>query len=102
MKQNENKVLLHTRFGLRLLQVLIIVLCMVLVMRCVAIYQDNKIIDEQVRVEYFDKGFASGMKKSQGLPIDPEPQFKNYALNKAYRDGYRQGWDSGSVQGKRN
>jgi hypothetical protein len=34
------------------------------------------------------------MKKSQGLPVDPEPQFKNYALKKAYRDGYRQGWDS--------
>ena len=94
MEQEEKKLPFHRLFGLRLLQVLLIILCMVLVKRCVDIYHDNKITDQQIKIEYFEKGFASGMKKSQGLPVDPEPQFKNYALKKAYRDGYRQGWDS--------
>ena len=95
MESKEEKTPLHTRFGLRLLQVLLIVFALVLVRRCVDIYHDNKVSSEQVRVEYFEKGYASGMKKAQGLPETPEPQFKNYALKKTYRDGYRQGWDKG-------
>ena len=95
MEQKEEKIPSHTRFGLRLLQVLIIVLALVLVRRCVAVYHDNKLINEQVKTEYFEKGYSSGMKKAQGLPETLEPQFKNYALKKAYRDGYRLGWDKG-------
>jgi hypothetical protein len=67
--------------------VLLIVLSMVLVKRCVDIYLDNKISARQIKVEYFEKGFANGMKKSKGLPVDPEPRLKNYALKKADRDG---------------
>ena len=100
MEQEEKKNPLHVRFGLRLLQVLIIVLAMVLVKRCVNIYHENKIIDQQIKLEYFEKGFASGMKKSMGLQEDPEPLFKNYALKKSYRDGYRQGWDQGREKEK--
>jgi len=95
MAQKEEKVPFHTRFGLRLLQVLLVVFALLLVKRCVDIYHDNKLTDEQVKIEYFEKGYAGGMKKAQGLPEDQEPQFKNYALEKAYRDGYRQGWDKG-------
>ena len=95
MTQKEEKVPFHTRFGLRLLQVLLVVFALLLIKRCVDIYHDNKLTDEQVKIEYFEKGYAGGMKKAQGLPEDQEPQFKNYALEKAYRDGYRQGWDKG-------
>ena len=98
MSQKENKLPFHTHFGLRLLQVLLIVLCTILVKRCVDIYYANRVIDEGTEVEYFEKGYANGMKSSTGLSKDPEPQFKNYALKKAYREGYRQGWDSGRKQ----
>ena len=94
MEQKEEKIPFHRHFGLRLLQVMLIVLSIVLVKRCVNIYHENKITDQQIKIEYFEKGFASGRKKSMGLPQDPEPQFKNYALKKAYWDGYRQGWDT--------
>jgi hypothetical protein len=100
MEQRESKLPYHRRFGLRLLQVLIIILCLILVKRCVNIYYENRVIDEQVKVEYFERGYANGMKKSTGLPLNPEPHFENYALKKAYRDGYRQGWDSGRKEGK--
>jgi hypothetical protein len=95
MAQNEEKIPFHRLFGLRFLQVLIIILCIVLVKRCVDIYYENRDIDEQLKVEYFEKGFASGRKKSMGLQKDPEPQFNKYALKKTYRKGYRQGWDLG-------
>ena len=94
MEQKEEKIPFHRHFGLRLLQVMLIVLSMLLVKRCVNIYHENKITDQQIKIEYFEKGFDSGTKKSMGLPQNPEPQFKNYALKKAYRDGYRQGWDT--------
>ena len=95
MAQKEEKIPFHRHFGLRLLQILIIVLCLALVKRCVVIYHENKTTDEQIKIEFFEKGFDSGMKKSMGLPQNPEPQFKKDALKKAYRDGYRQGWDTG-------
>lgn len=100
IKPKEEKIPFHTRFGLRLLQVLLIVFALLLVKRCVNIYHDNKLTTEQIKIEYFEKGFASGMKKAQGLPEDQEPLFKNYALKKAYRDGYRQGWDKGREKEK--
>ena len=101
MIQKEKKIPFHRHFGLRLLQVLIIILCMVLVKRCVDLYHENKTTDEQIKIEYFEKGFTSGKNKSMGLPVGPEPQFKNYALKKAYRDGYRQGWDTGRKKEQR-
>jgi len=100
MEQKEEKIPFHRHFGLRLLQVLIIVFSIVLVQRCVALYHANRITDEQTNKEYFEKGFESGMNKSMALSQDPEPQFKNYALKKAYRDGYRQGWDTGRENSK--
>ncbi|MFC1843543.1 hypothetical protein ACFLZ5_01985 [Thermodesulfobacteriota bacterium] len=73
---------------------------MLLFKRCVDIYHENKITDQQIKIEYFEKGFASGKKKSMGISEDPEPQFKNYALKKSYRNGYRQGWDTGREEKK--
>ena len=90
----KEKIPFHTHFGLRFLQVLLIVFALLLIHRCVAIYHDNRLTSEDTKLEYFDKGFASGMRKAQGLAEDPEPEFANYALKKAYRDGYRQGWDN--------
>ena len=98
MAQKEEKIPFHRRFGLRLLQVQLIVFALVLMKRCVDIYQDNKLTGEQIKMEYFEKGYASGIKKARDLPEEPEPQFKNYALKKAYRDGYRQGWDRGKSE----
>ena len=93
MKEKDEKIPFHTRFGLRLLQVLLVIFSLLLVKRCVDIYQDNRLTDAQLKIEYFDKGYATGMKRAKGLSGEPKPQFKNYALKKACRDGYRQGWD---------
>ena len=100
MEQKEEKLPFHRLFGLRLLQVLLIVLSLLLVKRCTDIYHDNKQSDQQVKIEYFEKGFASGMKRSMGVSEDPEPLFRNYELKKAYRDGYRKGWDKGREKGQ--
>ena len=89
------KIPFHRRFGLRFLQVLLIVCAFLLIRRCIVIYQDNRLTSDDLKIEYFDKGFANGLKKAQGLSADQEPGFSNYALKKAYRDGYRQGWDKG-------
>jgi len=95
MVPKENKIPFHFRFGLRLLQVLIIIVALLLVKRCVNLYYDNKFTDQRTKIEYFDKGFANGMNKARGMPETPEPQFKNYTFKKAYRDGFRRGWDKG-------
>jgi hypothetical protein len=101
MKLKDNLPPFHTRFGLRLLQILLIVFALLLIKRCVAIYHDNKLTGEEIKLEYFEKGYASGMNKAMNLPDKPVPQFKNYGLKKAYRDGYRQGWDMGREKAKK-
>ena len=101
MDIQEEKIPFHTRFGLRLLQVLLLVFALLLIKRCVDIYHDNKLTSKQTEIEYFEKGYASGVKKAQGSVENGEPVFKNYALKKAYREGYRQGWDKGRETGKR-
>jgi hypothetical protein len=95
MDTSENKIPIHTRLGLRLLQILLIIFALLLVKRCVYLYLDNRMIDQRIQTEYFEKGFVSGLNSSRGMEQESEPQFKNYALEKAYRDGYRQGWDKG-------
>ena len=94
-KKNEEKIPFHTRFGLRFLQVLLIVFALLLLKRCVDIYSHNKITDEQIKIEYFEKGYENGWQKALNGTETNEPPFKNYTLKKAYRDGYREGWDSG-------
>ena len=95
MEKQDKKIPFHTRFGLRFLQVLLVLFAILLIKRCVYIYQDNKLTGQQIKTEYFEKGYANGLKKAEGFPEGPKPQFKNYALKKAYRDGYRRGWDKG-------
>lgn len=101
MKKKEDKLPFHRHFGLRLLQVLLIVFSLLLIKRCVDIYRENKLSDQQIIIEFYNKGFENGMNKSKGFSIDPEPQFKNYTLKKAYLDGYRQGWDKGREKEKK-
>ncbi len=95
MEQKDNKIPHHTRFGLRFLQVLLVIFALLLFKRCVGIYNDYKVTSEQIKMEYFEKGYDNGLKKARGLSEDQEPEFGNYALKQAYRDGYRQGWDEG-------
>ena len=95
MAPEEERVPFHRRFGLRLLQIMLIIFSLLLIKRCVNLYHDNRQVDQQVIKEYYEKGFDSGMKQASGLSRDPEPQFSNYAMKKAYLDGYRQGWDKG-------
>ena len=100
MEKKEEKLPFHRHFGLRLLQVLLIVFSLLLVKRCTDLYHENKQVDSQIVIEYFEKGYSSGMNRSMGLSEDPEPRFKNYALKKAYREGYRKGWDKGREKDK--
>ena len=58
MTQKEEKIPFHRHFGLRLLQVLLVVLCLVLAKRCVDIYHENKITDEQAKIEW-EESFRS-------------------------------------------
>ena len=98
MKEKEVKIAFHTRFGLRFLQILIIVLAVILIQRCIAIYQETKSADQQTVSEYYQKGFAAGREKAKGLNINGEPIFEQYSYKKAYGDGYRDGWDSEKIK----
>lgn len=95
MKKPKEKIPFHTYWGLRILQILIIILALFLMKRCAVLYHENKGTDQQVVIEYFERGFRDGMDKARGQTAAPEPSFKNYAFKKAYLDGFRKGWDNG-------
>ena len=63
MKENEVKIAFHAIFGLRFLQILIIVLAVILIQRCIGIYQETKSADQQTVSEYYEKGFAAGRER---------------------------------------
>ena len=79
MKEKKVKITFHSRFGLRFLQILIIVLAIILIQRCIAIYQETKPAEHQTVLEYYGKGFAAGREKANGANITAEPIFEKGA-----------------------
>jgi hypothetical protein len=99
-KTNAEKIPLHTRFALRLIQILIILLAIVLIQRCLAIYQETKPVDQNIVQEYYQKGFEAGKNKAQGQEVNILSDFEKYSFKKSYRDGYRDGWDQERAKNK--
>lgn len=95
MEKPKEKIPFHTYWGLRFLQILLLIFALFLIRRCIDLYHENKQTDRQIVIEYFEKGFSNGMNKAHGKTVTTEPYFKNYALKKAYLDGFRKGWDNG-------
>ena len=50
--------------------------------------------EQEQQKQYYEIGYAHGVKKAQGMEKPTEPETENLLLRKLYRKGYRDGWDS--------
>jgi hypothetical protein len=93
MPQNE-KISTQRKYGLRFLQVLIILVAFFLVRNCLLTLSSD-IPSGQLLNQYYEMGYEAGKTKALGSYPVKEPSFSEPLLKKKYRDGFRKGWDDG-------
>jgi hypothetical protein len=93
MTQSE-KISTQRKYGLRLLQILIILVAFFLVRNCIFTLSSD-IPSEQLLNQYYEMGYEAGKTKALGSYPVAEPSFSGPLLKKKYRDGFRNGWDDG-------
>ena len=93
MTQNEG-ISFQRKYGLRLLQILIILVAFFLVRNCILMLGSD--IPSELRLnQYYEMGYEAGKSTALGRRPVAEPTFSDSLLKKKYRDGYRSGWDNG-------
>jgi hypothetical protein len=93
MQKNE-KMSFQRKYGLRFLQILIILVAIFLVRNC-ALTLFNDMPAEHMQNKYYEMGYEAGKNKALGNSQVTEPIFTDPLLKKKYRDGFRDGWDDG-------
>jgi hypothetical protein len=93
MPKNE-KISFQRKYGLRFLQILIILVAYFLVRNC-ALTLFNDMPAEYIQNKYHEMGYEAGKNKALGHSPVAEPIFPDPLLKKKYRDGFRNGWDDG-------
>lgn len=91
----EEKISPHQRFGLRLLQVLIIIMAILLVRDCILISTEKQLTQQQESY-YFQLGYKHGKLIATGTKqsLDLKQEFSHPAIRKKYHEGFRAGWDA--------
>lgn len=85
---------LHTKWGIRITAVIIIVITAMIIKNCIGSFMYGVSTEEKQQSEYYELGYSHGANKAQGIESAPEPETENLLLQKLYRKGYRDGWDS--------
>ena len=85
---------LHTKWGIRITAVIILLLSAMIIKNCVGSLMYGVSTEQEQQSEYYELGYSHGANKAQGFESAPEPETKNLLLRKLYRKGYRDGWDS--------
>lgn len=96
----DDKIPLYTRLGAKITAILMLLLTLMILKNCVESFFYGTTTDSETVEYYYKLGFADGEKKAhegEQHKIE-EPQHDNLLLIKAYRRGFRDGWDSGRQQ----
>ena len=91
---NYEEISFQRKYGLRFLQILIVLVAFFLVRNCI-LTLSNDIPSEQRLNQYYELGYEAGKSTASGSHSVAEPTFSDPLLKKKYRDGYRNGWDDG-------
>lgn len=92
--ENKPEIPPHTKWGIRVTTVIIIVISVMIIKNCVGSVFYGVSTEKEMQVQFYELGYSRGMQKARGLDLPPEPEIDNLLLRKEYRKGYRNGWDS--------
>lgn len=84
---------LYTKIGGRLTIILIILLSFMLLKNCVRSVKYGSTTQQDEIRQYYDMGYKDGKNQISKQTVEESEQ-NNPVLTKAYRQGYRDGWDS--------
>ena len=85
---------LHTKWGIRITAVIILLLSAMIIKNCVGSLMYGVSTEQEQQIEFYELGYSHGIQRAQGFESEPEPETKNLLLRKLYHKGYRDGWDS--------
>jgi hypothetical protein len=91
---HSEEISVQRKYGLRLLQVLIILVAIFLVRDCLLMFGSD-IPSEQRQNQFYEMGYEAGTATALGRHPVAEPTFTTPLLKKKYRTGFRNGWDDG-------
>jgi len=92
--QEKPEIPLHTKWGIRVTTVIILLLTALIIKNCVGSFIYGVSTDQEQQNEFYELGYSHGMQKAKKMEQPTEPVTKNLLLQKLYRKGYRDGWDS--------
>ena len=92
--QEKPEIPLHTKWGIRVTTVIILLLTVMIFKNCIGSFMYGVSTEQKLQKQYYELGYVHGMQKAQGVEKPIEPESKNLLLRKLYRKGYRDGWDS--------
>jgi hypothetical protein len=93
-KKEKSKIPPHTKWGIRITTVIIILLTAMIIRNCLGSFRYGVGTEEERQKEYYEMGYQHGRQKAQGAGNEAEPETDNLLLKKLYRKGFRDGWDS--------
>lgn len=93
MNKIKERIPWHRHLGLRLLQILLVLVAFGLLRNCMLLTR-MKPLGENAREQYYQMGFEAGKSRATKKLKPSEPVINNPLLRRYYRQGLRDGWDS--------
>ncbi len=90
----KKKIPAHRRFGLGLLQILLVLTAFFLVRRCVLLIDGNRGIPEATLESSYRMGFEAGKRQAETGLFAEEPPVTAELLKLRYREGFKKGYDA--------
>lgn len=90
----DKRIPLYTKIGIRVTIILMIVLSFMLLKNCIGSIHYGTTTSQDEIQRYYDKGYKDGTEQATEPTDRREPELDNPMLKKAYRKGFRDGWDA--------
>ncbi len=91
----------YTKIGFRITIVLLLVIGAFLLRNCAKAIHYGTTTPEQTVEAMFERGYEDGRRKAAGQEAPPPYEGDNLILKKAYRRGFRAGWDAGRAPNRK-
>ena len=90
----QKEIPLYTKIGARLTIILILILTVIILKNCVSAFLYGTSTKEEDIKQYYEIGYRDGTQQAKGAHPQKTSEIKNSLLKKAYRQGFRDGWDA--------
>ncbi len=73
MTQEKPEIPLHTKWGIRVTAVIILLLTVMIIKNCMGSFMYGVSTEQELQKQYYELGYTHGMQKAQGMEKPTEP-----------------------------